>query len=347
MKHYKLMVLMGRFQPFHLGHQAAVQQALQRADHVLLLCGSSFQPANLRNPWDFATRKAIIMASIPSQHHAAVSVKPMTDLWYQDAQWAQQVECHIDQHMQTLGIQDKSDVACIGFAKDAQATHLTMFPAFDLVAVEAPPDLHATAIRQACFAGDWSWVQTQMTSEGAAVLKVACQSDAWQALQETYHFVKQAQEGWQGTPYPPIFTTADVVVMHDDAILVVRRKDQPGQGLLALPGGYLDVHETLADACWRELQEETALQLSRSVFEAHCTGSDVFDHPHRADIGRVITYVRGYRLPKALSRPSTCAGDDAAAVHWLPVAQIKLEDFAFDHYFIIQKFLQCHWRHHS
>jgi 8-oxo-dGTP diphosphatase len=42
-------------------------------------------------------------------------------------------------------------------------------------------------------------------------------------------------------------------------VLLVRRAQDPGRGLWALPGGYLNPHEAPEDAARRELQEETAV----------------------------------------------------------------------------------------
>jgi ADP-ribose pyrophosphatase YjhB (NUDIX family) len=47
----------------------------------------------------------------------------------------------------------------------------------------------------------------------------------------------------------------------DDGLLVVRRDIEPGRGLLALPGGFMDVEETWQQACVRELFEETGIRI--------------------------------------------------------------------------------------
>lgn len=49
-KHYKYLVFIGRFQPFHSGHKAVIDEALKRADEVIMLIGSANLPRSLRNP---------------------------------------------------------------------------------------------------------------------------------------------------------------------------------------------------------------------------------------------------------------------------------------------------------
>ena len=45
----------------------------------------------------------------------------------------------------------------------------------------------------------------------------------------------------------------------DGSLLVVRRTIEPKKGELALPGGFLEVHETWQEGCARELREETGV----------------------------------------------------------------------------------------
>jgi ADP-ribose pyrophosphatase YjhB (NUDIX family) len=60
-------------------------------------------------------------------------------------------------------------------------------------------------------------------------------------------------------PSVPIVGVGAVVVMPSEAILLVRRAHEPLAGRWTLPGGALEVGETLADAVRREVHEETGL----------------------------------------------------------------------------------------
>ena len=59
-KHYKYLVFIGRFQPFHNGHKAVIDEALKRSDKVIILIGSANLPRSLRNPFSVAERTAMI-----------------------------------------------------------------------------------------------------------------------------------------------------------------------------------------------------------------------------------------------------------------------------------------------
>lgn len=51
-------------------------------------------------------------------------------------------------------------------------------------------------------------------------------------------------------------------IFRNDKVLVVQRAHPPAQGLWTLPGGHVEVGETLVDAVTREIAEETALTIS-------------------------------------------------------------------------------------
>ena len=124
--------------------------------------------------------------------------------------------------------------------------------------------------------------------------------------------------------------SVDIVVARqidgEEHILLIQRKHAPFEGCWALPGGFLDIDETLEHAAVRELQEETGLDAT-SV-EQIGTFSAVGRDPR----WRVITTA----FSASVSPNQTAvAADDAAACQWLPVHRsIKL---AFDHAEIIQQ----------
>src|SRR5690606_7419628 len=61
-------------------------------------------------------------------------------------------------------------------------------------------------------------------------------------------------------PQTPALTTDCVVFDESGRVLLIRRKFPPFEGGFALPGGFVDVGETVEDACRRELKEETGLE---------------------------------------------------------------------------------------
>ncbi|KKN09229.1 hypothetical protein LCGC14_1048640, partial [marine sediment metagenome] len=59
-------------------------------------------------------------------------------------------------------------------------------------------------------------------------------------------------------PVTPLLTVDAVILLNKkEDVILIRRKNPPFQGKLALPGGFVDVGETVENACIREAREET------------------------------------------------------------------------------------------
>lgn len=126
---------------------------------------------------------------------------------------------------------------------------------------------------------------------------------------------------WQRTQtgkYPIIFQTVDNVCYYKGNILLVRRKSQPGAGLWALPGGFLNAEESCRDGAMRELLEETGLRVRPEWFISR----DTFDHPKRSIRGRTITNAFLWKIPDTRQVPQITAGSDAAKAKWFPLATV-------------------------
>jgi 8-oxo-dGTP diphosphatase len=121
--------------------------------------------------------------------------------------------------------------------------------------------------------------------------------------------------------YPRPAVTVDIVVIsRDGRILLIRRKADPYGGSWALPGGFINIDETLADAAARELEEETGLRgLTMRQLRA-------FDKPDRDPRGRTIAVAF---LAEVDACPAPAAGDDAGEAAWFPLD--RLPPLAFDH----------------
>jgi 8-oxo-dGTP diphosphatase len=57
------------------------------------------------------------------------------------------------------------------------------------------------------------------------------------------------------------FLAASAAIVRDGKVLVVRRAQPPANGLFSLPGGVVEVGETLHEAVAREVREETSLTI--------------------------------------------------------------------------------------
>lgn len=60
-------LVVGRFQPFHHGHRALVQHALERCGSVVVAIGSATEPQGLRNPFTAKERRMMVEAAFPRE----------------------------------------------------------------------------------------------------------------------------------------------------------------------------------------------------------------------------------------------------------------------------------------
>jgi ADP-ribose pyrophosphatase YjhB (NUDIX family) len=101
------------------------------------------------------------------------------------------------------------------------------------------------------------------------------------------------------------------VAVHDDRLLLIRRGRGPAQGFWSVPGGRVDPGETLAEAVVRELAEETGLEGVCGDFLGWVERIDAEHHFVILDF-----------LVTILDPGTPVAGDDAAEVAWIPLADV-------------------------
>lgn len=73
-------LLIGRFQPFHLGHLDALRFALSKVDKLWIGLGSSNKPLQKNNPFSAEERKEMILASIDDSMKQRIQIYFIPDL---------------------------------------------------------------------------------------------------------------------------------------------------------------------------------------------------------------------------------------------------------------------------
>jgi 8-oxo-dGTP diphosphatase len=127
-----------------------------------------------------------------------------------------------------------------------------------------------------------------------------------------------------GMPNTPALTVDCVIYDPKGRVLLIRRKNRPFKGAFALPGGFVDIGETVEAACRREVLEEVGV----TVNGLQLVG--VYSDPGRDPRGHTVSVAYLARLPEA---PSPRAGSDADSAEW--VKDWRALDLAFDHAKII------------
>lgn len=133
--------------------------------------------------------------------------------------------------------------------------------------------------------------------------------------------------------YPRAALTVDAIVFVKDItetyVLLIKRGREPFTNKWALPGGFVDMDETLEKACIRELQEETLLKVaSMKQFRTY----DAVDRDPRH---RTISVVFSTRLKQ---KEKVTGSDDAAQAQWFSLKELPV--LAFDHKTILEDFFE-------
>ena len=107
------------------------------------------------------------------------------------------------------------------------------------------------------------------------------------------------------------------VVFKDHKVLLVKRSKPPGNGLWAIPGGSVELGETLQKAAEREIFEETGINI---IAQKPFYTFDVIEKDennqirfHYVIVDLMAEYINGEPLP----------GDDAEEARWVSYRELK------------------------
>lgn len=352
-KKFDLLVFIGRFQPFHLEHKRIIDVALEKSKYVLVLVGSSGKARTVRNPFTFDERSHMIKSAYGMDVQHRVLINPLYDKMYNDSAWIKQVQ-EIVQHTAIGAVNDfgftnagfkDAKVGLIGASKDQSSYYLKMFPQFDSVAVPIEFDVNATEIREDFLEGiNRQEVEDELPDSVVdflygGVTPGFIDFPEYKQLREELLFVRNYKKQWQAAPYPVKHATVDAVVEQSGHVLLVKRRSEPGKGLWALPGGHLNEYERQLDGAIRELREETKIKVPEAVLRGSVVAQHTFDDPYRSTIGRVITQAYHIKLADDVTLPKVKGSDDAEKAKWVPINELREEDFFDDHYHIVSYFL--------
>ena len=342
-KLYDTLVFVGRMQPFHNGHKAVIDAALENANEVVIVLGSCFQPRTPKNPFTFEERKEMILSCYRSVRDR-IQIVGVRDYPYDDNAWVSAVQTAVKE------VQAGTKTGLIGHSKDDSSYYLNIFPDWrGHIEVENIDGINATDIREVFFGDsldpridDLMWRKSPFPETVVKFLRKwkASSVDVFDSIVTEAAEIWKYKRAWESAPYAPTFVTTDAVLHQSGSILLVKRKGFPYKNCWALPGGYIETDQSIADNMIKELREETCIKVPAKVLRGSVKAIQVFDKPDRDPRGRTITHAffidLGYpneRLPKVQG------ADDALEAKWVKLSEIKSEMMAFDHYNVIKHFI--------
>jgi 8-oxo-dGTP diphosphatase len=116
-------------------------------------------------------------------------------------------------------------------------------------------------------------------------------------------------------PAHPVVGVGAVVVRGEKA-LIIKRAHDPRKGEWSLPGGLLELGESLQDAARREIQEETGLVVAVGPI------IETFDRVHRDEAGRIRYHFVIVDFVCWSDDGEAIPGSDAEAVAWVTEGEL-------------------------
>lgn len=123
------------------------------------------------------------------------------------------------------------------------------------------------------------------------------------------------------SPKTPLLTTDAIILDKNNDIVLIKRMNNPYKDSWAIPGGFVEIGETVEESCIREAKEETNLDVEIVSLIG------VYSNPIRDPRGHTVSIAF---LTKPLSNDMK-ADSDAKEVKKVNIQNILDVDLAFDH----------------
>jgi bifunctional NMN adenylyltransferase/nudix hydrolase len=345
---HELGVFIGRFQIFHTRHLGIILDGLKNANKVAVMIGSSNAARSYRNPFLFSEREEMILKSVEAagEDISRIVCFPLEDIPYNDKVWKQTVVSNVEKL-------SSSKPVLLGYKKDYTGYFLEMFPEWDRIPAIGD-GTSSTYMRNIYFSniGDMWAKHSDGNRQGDSerdkhvptpvreFLMTFLDTPEYRALYDEYEYITKYHKPFLSLPYTPVFKTADAVVTHGTKVLLVKRKNYPGKGLWACPGGFVKESQTVKQAMLDELHEETCIQVTKENLEKQIAGSYLFDEPHRDPRGRIITTGYHVKLKASTKLPEIHPADDAQDAQWWEIDDLTRPMMMSDHLDIINKLVK-------
>lgn len=284
---HRFGVYIGRFQPPHTAHLRVMEEALGQVGTLIVVIGSAQAPRTLKNPWTAGEREGLLGAVLRESGVDPMRMRfaAVPDHPYDEDRWLAGVRAGVAAHTGADG-----DVALIGHLKDDSSYYLRSFPDWPFLPTAVVSPLSATDVRRAYFAGELESVAGMVPPAVHAWLEAFRQTPDFAELEADAAWLRAAQA--EAGTWPPLRVEA-LAVVRDRAgrVLLTRRDERPGLGLLTLPGAEMLPNETLAGAARRAAGGVLGVTPDDPALTLSPTPARVYDAPGRSSRGRVIAHV--------------------------------------------------------
>lgn len=343
---YDYIIFLLRGEPITMAHIATQDFALTKAKKVITIFGSDNRPLTAKNPFEAQVRMDLMYHHYaPVDEFDRIIVTSASDNPCNDA-FVASVIANVHQ----LIAQDGGDpwtakIGFTGFAKegDTSVFYRDLFTKFwDDVPMAAYPEVEgfgevrATKVREILFTPSIG-LEVLVNVVPPVVLnylKYFRTTDRYERLLAEYNGVEGFKKALPNFPIQCM--TTDAILVCDGYVLLVERGGKVGNGLLAFPGGFIERHLRVEENLYKELGEETTINVPVSELKKAFIGWEIEDAPNRSERCRILTHIGIFDLTilgyNRDNLPTVVGADDAKAAFWLKFEEMQCEDFFEDHY---------------
>lgn len=122
----------------------------------------------------------------------------------------------------------------------------------------------------------------------------------------------------------PAPTSSIILLNKNREILFVVRKYDPKKGMLDLPGGFINVNETLEQGMIRELKEELGIDMGLSSIKYIGSSVDIYEHG-----GVISKTINSMFLANLNDNQIIQPNDDVSSFAFYPITKIPYDIIAF------------------
>jgi ADP-ribose pyrophosphatase YjhB (NUDIX family) len=109
-------------------------------------------------------------------------------------------------------------------------------------------------------------------------------------------------------------------LQYRDEILLTIRENNPARGLLDLPGGFVDYHESLEQALCREIREELNLEIAANHWRY------LFSFANQYEYSGILYFTSdAFFINQFETRPEIVVGDEISQAIWMRVEDITTD----------------------
>lgn len=345
---YDIGIVIGRMQILHNGHLECIKKTFENSKHVLICIGSCNSPRTIENPFSFEERFTLVQTVIDNlelQPYHTYNIIPLNDYLLDNNKWKKQITNEITKIEDKLHTRELK-VAIIGGSKNEW--YFDLFKEYDSVYPELThnknevinaKDIRFKYFNHLYFLADRA-IEPLVPKETFDFLVEYRKETNYAYIAAEWGRINDLNKNYGFGP----FLTGDTVLVYGNKVLLIKRKNHPGRGLYALPGGYFDMKdESLIHCAYRELVEETSCNLTLEEYSNGIFKTQVFDAPKRSLVARIITKVCYVDLPFGMQLDIK-ANDDAAECHWFTFEEIKdMKHMMYDDHYEIISQMPCYF----